>query len=276
MQARELWMQWEQRWSTLLLRDQGLVVAGNTRDEWARAMELSGAPIAMLESAVAGQLLPIASNFTGTVLWDQHGGTIEAQATVHHLRDGLLEHLEMSQVLDIGGHAATTVGGSWACDFAVVAAGVDTPELVSEHGINIERTTSEHARFTFRLRQPGANACLIDRGAMSGMTHAYGQPIGDDGYAIGASIQGEELDADQVAGYCREALPGLDPQPLQRLPCVADDYAFAPDGDGLRLFTSGGVAAIAGNNAFKFAPLAGEQVADVVHGGETPEWLRPR
>jgi sarcosine oxidase len=78
---------------------------------------------------------------------------------------------------------------------------------------------------------------------------------------------------ERIAAYAREALPGLDPDPEGVRLCL---QTLLPGGsDNFGVWRSGTVLALAGDNLFKFAPLAGRVLAGAACGESIPAWLVP-
>ncbi len=297
MRAGEGWRAWERRYGRRLLGSEGLIVTGDLLvPQWERALCDAGAACRALDAAAFRELLPIGHPPPTAMLFDPAAGAIRARRSVDLLRRDLASCLVGAEVLELtavsGGAGVRTAGETWACDEVLVTAGVDTPGLAAQVGVQVPTTLIRHSRFTFapRTLQTGrAPACWIDEsGAFGDGLTSYALPVGTTGrYAVGVGEGDEgypaELDAPEVSRrtlmaarrYLPAALPGLDPEPVDEVRCMYNEIGF-PRGDGFAAVRQGHVTVFYGNNLFKFAPLLGELLCQAVLAGEVPAELRPR
>jgi len=285
MRAREGWRTWEQRYGRRLLGEDGLIVTGDAlAPAWERALREAGAPYRSLTSAEFADRLRIGRPSPTATLWDPAGGAIRARRTVDLLRQDCADCIVRGEVVELTatgmGVGVRTTDRTWACDEALVTAGIDTPGLAAQVGVHVPTKLTRHSRFTFAPRHPHVDrtlACWIDdSGAYGDGLSAYALPVGTTGrYAVGVSQGGEDfparVDADEVSRltlhmarrYVQAALPGLDPEPVDEVRCAYNQVGV-PEGDGFGAERSGAVTVLYGNNLFKFAPLLGELLSQAV------------
>jgi hypothetical protein len=163
-------------------------------------------------------------------------------------------------------------GNTAGATTTLVCAGLGTGPLVAPLGLDVEVEATHHVRLTYRMREPEPAACMI-------APEAYGLPVGSTGrFAIGMRDEGDGLPLDQVdaddaaaaarrqhAGWVPRAFPGLDPEPVDEVRCVALAAAWLDDtGDGFAVERSGPVVAFGASNVMKFGPLVGVRLAETV------------
>jgi sarcosine oxidase len=163
-------------------------------------------------------------------------------------------------------------GDALSAAATLVCAGLGTGPLVAPLGLDVDVEASHHVRLTYRMRHHGPAACLI-------APEAYGLPVGSTGrFALGMRDEGEglplgEVDADTAAaavhrqhgGWVPEAFPGLDPEPVDEVRCVALAAGWLDEtGDGFAAERSGPVIAFGASNVMKFGPLVGVRLAETV------------
>jgi sarcosine oxidase len=194
------------------------------------------------------------------------GGEVRRPVQVRGMRNGTVE-LEGGDLVE----ASTVViaAGAWAR--AVVPAEVPLPEI---------SVTEELVGF-FQPRPAAALPCFVARRA----PFLYGLPTRDGRYKLGEHGTGRVVDPDdrlaeppdlaerldRLSAHAAHWLPGLDPAPLSWMTCL---YASTPTEDPVierhgRLVLAAGF----GGHGFKFAPTAGEIVADLVEGRDGPVQL---
>lgn len=142
---------------------------------------------------------------------------------------------------------------------------------------------------TFRVRDhAGAPLPTFQDGSGAfGETGVYAAPSADNRhYAVGLSETTkvrqdgslvdptalESLSA-RASAYVRRALPGLDPEPAGYVHCWVTLLPWGDDGVGI--WSTGNLSAVAGHNLFKQAPALGEALAETALSGVVPALLRP-
>jgi sarcosine oxidase len=255
-EAREGWRAWERAFGVELLAADGVVALGPAVATRLALLQDAGIDARPLDAVE--QRLPLLAPGSGPGMIDEQGGVIRTTAAVSALAGALGDRLVQEEVIAVQPDGEVRAAGATVKhERVVVAAGRDTPALT---GLPIPIRLSTHTRFAYELRDepPDRLACLLDgRGA-------YGDPLpGNRRYAVGA---------DDPA-YVAEALPGLDPRPVEARNCWVTELPWGHD--ALAVWESGDVLAIAGNNLFKHAPALGRELARAAMGAELREQLRP-
>ncbi len=145
-----------------------------------------------------------------------------------------------------------------------------------------------HVRVSFRVRDntlrlptlQDASGCFGAAGVYAAVypdRSAYGLGIADDVDALddGAIVDGGRLGdlATAASRYVTTALPGLDPTPLETVHCWVTRLPWGDD--GMAIWRTGSVVAVAGHNMFKHAPVIGEALARTVVEGRVPAGFGP-
>jgi len=170
MQASTGWRAWERRFGRRLLGTEGLLITGDALvPAWERALREAGAPCQALDPASFTDRLPIGQPPPAALLWDPAAGAIRARRTIDALRQSVAGHIVPAEVLDLASHGTgaqvRTTEGRWACDEVLITAGIDTPTLAAQVGVQVPTALIRHARFTFAPRRPQGDrslACWID------------------------------------------------------------------------------------------------------------------
>lgn len=293
VEARAGWQRWERRSRRRLLGTEGAAFAGADEadgDRFAR----QGVPHRITAGRDLPDVLGVAGPVTSPVLVDELGGALRARRAVDVLLSWVGDRVQRAEVLGVsrphraGGVRIQTGHGSYEARDVLVCAGAQTPRLAAGAGLDVPATCALHTRPTFRIRDSGARpACWIDRSGEHGEA-VYGSPVGTSGrYAIGLAGEdnalplgagGEVPAGADIEGYVRRvveyvtrAMPGLDPEPESVRLCVSTE--LPQRGDGFSTWRAEGVTAFAGHNLFKFAPVLGELLADVVTEGTVADVL---
>ena len=281
--ARTGWVQWGERFERTLLGSEGALRVGAQPGEL-DALRAAGVPAVVLGSDEADERFPIAALPPGILLFDPLAGAIRAQESIAALAADLGPRLREAQVsslvVDGDSVTVTTDSGVHRSARCVVAAGAGTDRLVRPLGLDVHQDRQAHLRLAFRVRAAAVPPlpCFSDRTGDPELIYALSD-LGDR-YAVGlAEVTTypavEDLARDvpaaadvssqraRIVSYVRRVLPGLDPAPVDevfRLTTTTPDH---PD-DGFRIWRAGPIAAAAGPNLFKFAPVIGEQLAGAV------------
>jgi sarcosine oxidase len=291
VEARAAWEDWEEQLGVALLGREGLLLTGPSAEDVAALLAAAGAPGRLLDARAQADVMPILSPPGGPALLDELGGSTDVRAAVGTLAAALGERLVLAEVFAVGDGEPSLVEtseGIWEAGRAVLCAGAGVGALGPAAGIEIPLTISCHARVTFRVRDPSLAGHLP---ALQEQTGTFGETVyaaafpNEPFYAVGLSGEGSDVPlgpgreaaADslvgRIAAYARKALPGLDPDPEGVRLCL---QTLLPGGsDNFGIWRSGTVLALAGDNLFKFAPLAGRVLAGVACGESIPAWLAP-
>jgi sarcosine oxidase len=281
VESRSLWEQWEAELGARLLGREGMLLTGPTAPEVAALLEEAGTPSRMLDEREQAEALPILSPPGGPALLDELGGSTDVANAIRLLAGALGERLVLAEVfaVDPGEPALIeTSEGIWEAGRVVLCAGAGIGTLAPELGIPIR--LSCHARVTFRAPDAGLAALQEQSGAYGETVYAAAFP-GEPLYAVGLAGDGAEVPlgtpagplVERITAYVREALPGLDPEPVGVRLCVPTELPDSPD--RFEVWGSGPLLALAGDNLFKFAPWLGRMLAAAACGEREPEGLVP-
>ncbi len=157
-------------------------------------------------------------------------------------------------------------------------------------GLSLPVRLGAHVRGAFEVRgdPPPRLACLQDSSGQFGEVGAYAAPVaGNRRYAVGLSQavevreDGSLVDpgalaslAERASAYVKEALPGLDPDPLEPRHCWVTELPWSSD--GVAVWELDGIFFVAGHNLFKQAPGLGRALARAALGEGLPSELRPQ
>jgi sarcosine oxidase len=255
LEARAGWRAWERRFGVELLAACGVVALGPAVETRLPLLVEAGVDARPLDAPE--QRLPPLAPVRGPAMVDEDGGVIRTRAAMSALVAALGDRLVRDEVIAVAPDGEVRAAGSIArFDRVVVAAGRETAVL---SGLPLPIRESTHTRYTYALRgePPARLACLLDgRGA-------YGDPLpGNDRYAVGAPD-----------GYVAEALPGLDPEPVESRTCWVTELPWGHD--AFAVWESGAMLVVAGNNLFKHAPALGRELARAALGEPLRDELRP-
>jgi sarcosine oxidase len=283
VEARALWEHWEAELGARLLGREGMLLTGAAAEEVAPLLEAAGTQGRLLDEREQAEAMPILRPPGGPALLDELGGSTDVRAAIELLAAALGDRLVLAEVFAVDPGEPAVIESSegiWEAGRAVLCAGAGIASLAPELGISF--TISCHARATFRVR----DAALAGRvPALQEQSGAFGEIVyaaafpGEPLYAVG--LAGEDADVpigaateplvERIANYVREALPGLDPEPVGVRLCVPTEL---PDGpDRFEVWRSGPVLAVAGDNLFKFGPWLGRMLAAAACGEREPEGL---
>lgn len=291
LDAERGWRRWERELGLRLLGDEGLVAAGPERAQsYAAAMDAAGAASHALDRAAIAERIPLAEPRWDIGIFDPLAGSLRIRRALQALARAVTVRSATVVAVAAGDEATVHLDGGDTLSAAavLVCAGLGTGPLVAPLGLDVDVAASHHVRLTYRMRAPRPAACLI-------APEAYGLPVGSTGrFALGMRDEGESLplgdiDADSAAGAVRRqhagwvpgAFPGLDPEPVDEVRCVALAAGWLDEtGDGFTAERSGPVIAFGASNAMKFGPLVGVRLAETIldpDGGVHPDLeRRPR
>lgn len=278
--AEELWRTVEGATGTALLHTTGQVTFGPDIAAVGDAMAAVGAPFEMLAPAEARQRAPHLA-VPGPAIWEARSGVLVADACLDALRrdSGATVH-ESAPVQSIhqddGTVTVTTVGGSvLRADTVVNCAGPDALALMGGVQCPVARPpTLQQVVYLAVEGNPHQFPVFIEWGD----DMIYGLPvIGQHLCKLAQHTSGPEIgtDVDQsddpallatLTDAARRLLPGLDATPVATERCLYDntsDTDFIIDRVG-RIVIGCGTS----GHGFKFGPLFGEVLADLVTGAE--------
>jgi sarcosine oxidase len=282
VEARGAWDAWSARAGERLRLADGWMRLGGDRAADLALLQDAGVPAVELDPPEALARMPVMAAPGAPLLLDPLGGTTRADATVAALVRWTAPSLRRARVLAVEPRRddvlLRTDRGELACARCLVCAGAGTDRLAATAGLPVLQHRRAHGRLTFRRRTAIGTPLpsWSDRSGSHGEL-AYGVAPDPDTYALGiatldaypeGSAGSEAVAADtdlreafrRIVAYVRAAFPGLDPDPVGE----TVRYTTTLDGrddDAFALWRDGPVAAFAGGNLFKFAPVLGTRLA---------------
>jgi len=282
VESRSAWQDWSERAGEPLLRQDGWVRLGGDRDADLALLTDAGIPATELDPDEAVARMPIIARPERAVLLDPLGGATRTDATIAALVRWTSPSLRHARVLEVeaDGDAVLlrTDRGEHRCARCLICAGAGTDRLAARAGLPIAQHRRVHGRLTFRRRR-GIGAPMpswSDRSGEHGEA-AYGLAPDPETYAVGIGAldaypeglpESEHVPAGtdlrepfaRIVAYVTTAFTGLDPEPVGEIV----RYTTTLDGrddDAFALRRDGPIAAFAGGNLFKFAPVLGTRLA---------------
>lgn len=300
IRARRQWLAWEEFYDVPLLSCAGGIALGTSAINRLAILEqhpeLRARPVTPDELA---HLLPALAPYDGEAVHDPDGGSIFTRAAISAIAGRFAENIVTEQVISL---REVPTGVEIRCpttmnthDAVVVCAGRGTAPLMRGLGVDIPVTLGAHVRVSFDRLAPASPPppatptlpTLQDGSNAFGFSGIYAAAYPDDcGYGLGTSDwvaaheDGALTDpdalprfAEQAVEYVRAALPGLDPTPHDIVHCWVTTLPWGDDGVGI--WQSGNVVALAGHNLFKHAPVLGEALARTVVDGVVADGFEP-
>jgi sarcosine oxidase len=156
-----------------------------------------------------------------------------------------------------------------AADAVVVAAGPWAPRLLAEHGIELDAVPTRETLVYFRHEL--AVGAVVDRDATQHLVYALRDPV--HGLKAGIHMSGVAADPDdpgepdgriveRAAAWIAERFPGADAEPVAADTCwytTTPDESFVLERHGRVV-----VCSACSGHGFKFAPVVGRRVAELV------------
>jgi len=292
----ERWKAWNARWSIDLYHEDGFLVmsrgamqpGGFEHDSFHYLSSLGHAlrrtdaamlrekhPVWNADRYVEGYLNPIGG-------WVESGRVIAMLAKeAREARIEVIEHVKAPRPVLASGRCngiESSDGGVWTADLVLVASGAWTPEVLP-HLQNVMRTTAQTV-FHFQPSQPERFRApqFPVWGADIAKTGWYGFPANAEGlvkvanHGVGRRVNASDTrvmpagEEEKYRAFLRETFPALADAPMHSnrvcLYCDTFDGAFWITHD--EHFEGLVVAAGDSGHAFKFTPVLGEIIADVV------------
>ena len=298
VESRAAWEDWSQRAGEPLLRQDGWVRLGGDRAADLALLGGARVPAIELDPDEAVARMPVIARPDGPVLLDPLGGATRTDRTIAALVRWTAPSLRRARVLEVAadgdGVLLRTDGGEHRCARCLVCAGTGTDGLATSAGVPIVQGRRVHGRLTFRRRR-GIGAPMpswSDRSGAYGEA-AYGLAPDPETYAVGIAAldaypegppdsetvpPGTDLREPfrRIVAYVSAAFTGLDPDPVGEIV----RYTTTLDGrddDAFAFRRAGPIAAFAGGNLFKFAPVLGTRLASAMLDEPVEVWpLSPR
>jgi sarcosine oxidase len=296
VEARAAWEDWSARAGEPLLLQDGWVRLGGDRVADLALLRNAGIPAIEVDPDEAYAQMPVISRPDAPLLLDPLGGATRTDATIAALVRWTAPSLRRARVLAVArdGDAVLlrTDQGEHGCARCLICAGTGTDRLATGMGIAVAQHRRVHGRLTFRRRR-GMGAPMpswSDRSGAYGES-AYGLAPDPETYAVGiaaldaypegppeseAVAPGTDLREPfrRIVAYVTAAFTGLDPEPVGSIV----RYTTTLDGrddDAFALRRDGPVAAFAGGNLFKFAPVLGTRLAAAILDEPVEVWPLP-
>ena len=293
--SRAVWEEWEERLGVELVSDDGALMIGPAAGDRLRTLEeVGGVAARAVDAEELPELLPPLAGYSGPAMLDEGGGAIRNHAAIEALVGELRDSLAADEVISLQTTARGTVevragGATSEHERVVVCAGRGTASLARGVGLTLPVSLAAHVRGSYRVRgeAPARLACLQDSSGDFGEVGTYAAPSpGNRSYGVGLS-QTVEVHEDgslvdpgalasldeRASAYVAKALPGLDPEPVERRHCWVTHLPWSTDGVGV--WESEGILFVAGHNLFKQAPGLGRALARAALGDTLASELRP-
>jgi sarcosine oxidase len=281
LEARPLWDELQLLTTEKVFHQCGSVDHGprSQLEPFAAALAEVGVAYEWLTPAEASKRWP-GLRFDEAVLHQADGGVANpdhALAEIRRLATAAgAEWLDGVRAESIQGSTVVAGDRSFEADQVVVAAGVWSDALL---GLPAEAATQVQPAHFAPSEPTMAWPTFIHRRS-GGLPEAYGLPS-PDGIKVGFHGGGKVVDLDdrdftpveaeleELRTYVSEWVPGVDPDSLDPTTCLygalaEDDFVITREGDLT-------VAAGFSGHGFKFVPLVGRLVADLVSGASVPE-----
>jgi sarcosine oxidase len=292
--GRAIWDEWSERLGSGLISGDGAVAIGPAVERRLPILErVGGVRVRRIGPDELAQRLPVLAHYDGPAMLDEAGGAIRTRAAIDALAGWIGDNLVADEVISIRPTARGTVevvcGGSRTeHSRVVVCAGRGTARLARSVGLALPVRLGAHVRLTFEVRNEVQRlACLQDSSGEFGETGTYAAAApGNRRYGVGLSeatpakedgsfAEPEALAAlaERASAYVRQALPGLDPRPVDYRHCWVTTLPWSDD--GFAAWQREGISFVAGHNLFKQAPALGRALAQLALGEEPSIDLHP-
>jgi len=293
-ESRRVYDDWADQLGLELISPDGAVAIGPGVEDKHRSLREAGVAARLIDGPELAERLPLLSGYDGPAMLDERGGAIRTTAMIRALHSVLGESVVADEVLAVrpvaGGVEVRSGGETATYDRVVVCAGRGTANLARTVGVDLPVSQGAHVRLTFRVRggAPDHLATLQDSSGAFGETGVYAAPTpGNTSYSVGLSASTAARDdasllaphdlADHTArlsDYVKQALPGLDPDPVDVRHCWVTQLPWGED--GLAVWEHEGILFPVGHNLFKQAPGLGRKLAAAtVTGDPVPDAIRP-
>ncbi len=288
-----MWREWEDEFGVELVSRDGCLALGDAAvrrlDVMSRYPQIGARAV---DEGDLQTLLPALADYDGPAIFDPSGGSIRTQQAVAALSAPLAGRLVHEQVISVEQskdavrvRCPTSLSEHGAL---VVCAGRGTAAITRGVGMRLPIALGAHVRVSFALREPVSTLPTLQDGSGAfGFSGVYAAAY-PDGSAYGLGMAGS-VDADndgtitdttgfdeltrQPQGYVARALPGFDPTPRDVVHCWVTRLPWGDDGVGI--WKSGQVYALAGHNLFKHAPVLGEALTESVVTQRVPDPFGP-
>jgi sarcosine oxidase len=274
MRAAGLWADCERSAAEPFLDRCGLAVLGDGTAERHEAMLAAGAPAEVATLGALGDRVPhIKADPDTAALWDPAGASIRTGAVTRWLRRVLGDRLRPESPVtaaerQAGGWTLTIPGGPVEARTVLICAGTSTEAVAALFGIDVPEGPGpgRTLRLTFAAPADRRVPCVIEPGVSYSLPTVFGYSVGMTDEALETRAD-EEPEPAFVARsgaacrrYARERLLGVGPPIAEQVTCAFPVTPLLPD-EGWRVLGDDDVRVLVARNAYKFAPLIGEEVA---------------
>lgn len=278
-EALPLWRALEREVGEPLLTLTGLIGVGERVPAHVAALEACGAAYELLDGREAARRFPGLALPAGPVLFQPDAGFVRAdrawRAFVAGARARGAELREGVRVVGIDpegdGVRLATMAGEVRARAAVVTAGPWARSLLATAGIDLRVIPTRETVAYFRLSGAASLPALVEWDTPP----RYAVPSPGEGLKAGEHRAGPVADPDgegapdgaslaRVASWVRQRYPHADPEPRQVETCfytntAREDFVLERQGPIV-------VGSPCSGHGFKFAPLVGQRLADLVLG----------
>ena len=290
--SKELWRELEERTGRTILLERGLLWRGGEVESVAQALTSEGVTCEFVDERTQRALFPeLRWKPEQSVLWQRDAGAVvAAEALAASLQvlqesDGrLLTGVSVTSITP-GTHGGVRVesdAGEFDADVAVVAAGPWAGPFLARLGIHVVlHPVLEQVTYVRGGANSGADGwqqrpCVIDVPEDASSFGFYAMPTPGIGYKVGLDDPLREFDPgdldrspdskreQEALDRVRRDLPGLDATLVRSEVCTWTD---SPDGQFI-IDRVGDIVVGCGDSGqgFKFHPMFGEVIADLVEG----------
>jgi sarcosine oxidase len=229
------------------------------------ALTAAGAEFELLTDAQARARWPVGVPAGWTVLHQPQAGIVRADLALHAFLDGARQHgarieedSRVESVADVDADVVVVTAGPWAT------------RLVPSLPV---RTTRETVVYFRRDGPPLPAVVQLDSATPTNAIYSLRDPV--YGIKVGVHNTGPESDPDDSRGPCPETVtriaswvastyPDADPQPVEAQTCM-----YTSTADEQFILRRRGrlvIGSACSGHGFKFAPVVGRQLADLVTG----------
>lgn len=284
MEALPLWWEIEEQTNKTLVTLGGGLDSGPKVEAHARALEECGARYELMTGADAGKRWPqVRLPADRPTLWHPDAGIVHSDLAVRTFMDlaidagaGLREREKVTHLDVAGGRVAlTTAHQTYVAEVAVVTAGAWGKSLLAQVDIDIPVTPTRETVAYFSIADAGGLPTLVDWEDPP----LFALPAPGHGLKAGLHRGGPVADPDEegavdrdsvarIAGWVGERYPGADHDPTSAEPCL-----YTNTSDERFIFERRGpvvVGSACSGHGFKFGPVHGRRLAELVIKGQDP------
>jgi sarcosine oxidase len=273
VRAAELWAERERIAGESFLDRCGLVVLGESAADRHAAMLAADAPAELATLGELGDRVPhVRADPDTPALWDPAGASIRTGAVTRWLRRLLGDRLR-AQTPVTGAErradhwALASPAGPVEARTVLICAGTSSEDVAALFGVDVPRGPGPRRtlRLTFAAPADRRVPCVSEPGISYSLPTVFGYSVGVSDEALETSAD-EEPEPAFVARsgaacrrYARERLIAVGPPIAEQVVCEFPVTPLLPD-EGWQVLGDDGVRVLIASNAYKFAPLIGEEL----------------